>query len=264
MGKIITFLKYSKDFIKHGEFRYILSSIRYILTGKTTRKTRHYKSSLGKFLVRSGTLDFQFANYAYEWNVKKFVYKHLNDCDLFLDVGANIGTYCIIPAIENIRVIAFEPVKSNYDTLVTNIKLNNYENLIDTFPVALGKINNSNANFTLDMINTGASHLTEYSAIAEHVDNPEFENIKIVKFDDLAASLKIDPKARIMMKIDVEGMEPDVLIGATNFIKAHPNILIIIETIHSGKDVLQELISSISNFEFMDIDELNMAAKKIN
>lgn len=263
MGKIVTFLKYSIDFIKYGEFRYILSSIRFILTGKTTRHTRHYKSSLGTFLVRKGTLDFQFANYAYEWNVKKFVYKHIKDYDIFLDIGSNIGTYCIIPAIEGLKVYGFEPVKSNYETLVTNIKLNNFENLVSVYPIALGKTNSS-ANFTLDMVNTGASHLTEYTDIAEYIANPEFEDIEIVKFDDFVEKLNIDPAARIMIKIDVEGMEPDVLIGATNFLKNHPNLLIIIETVHSGRENLQELMSTFANFEFLDIDDLNVGALKIN
>ncbi|PLX02611.1 MAG: hypothetical protein C0595_10105 [Marinilabiliales bacterium] len=263
MVKIITFLRYSIDFIKHGEFRYILSSIRYILTGKTTRKTRYYKSSLGTFIVRKGTLDFQFANYAYEWNVKKFVYKHLKDYDVFLDIGSHIGTYSIISALEGLRVYGFEPVKSNYEALVTNIKLNNFENLISTYPIALGKTNSS-ANFTLDTVNTGASHLTEYNDKAEYIANPEFEDIKIVKFDDFVDNLNIDPIASIMIKIDVEGMEADVLLGATNFIKMHPNLLIIIETVHSGKENIQELLSSLANFEFIEIDDLNIGARKLN
>ena len=262
MGKIKTFIQYTKDFVKHGEYRYILSSIRYVLTGKTTRKTRHYKSSLGKFIVRKGTLDFQFANYAYEWNVKRFVYQHLNDYNVFLDVGANIGTYSIIPAIEGLKVFAFEPVKSNYDALVTNVDLNNYNDLVVTFPLALGKENTS-ANFTLDLVNTGASHLTEYTNIAEIIENPEFEDIEIVRFDDIFKELNIGSGDKVFMKIDVEGMEPDVLIGATNFIKNHANLLVIIETIHSGVDSLKELLSSLAEFEFIEVDELNMAALKI-
>ncbi len=263
MGKIITFLKYSVDFIKHGEFRYILSSIRFVLTGKTTRSTRQYKSSLGKFIVRKGTLDFQFANYAYEANVKKFVYKRLNDYNVFLDIGSNIGTYSIISAIEGIRVHAFEPVKSNYDALVTNIKLNNYEKLITAYPIALGKTN-STANFTLDMVNTGASHLTEYTDIAEVIHNPEFEDIEIVRLDDYVDKLNIKPTDKVFMKIDVEGMEPDVLIGAENFIRNHPNILIMIETVHCGREHIQEVCSGLANFEFLDIDHLNMGARKLN
>ncbi len=262
MGKIITFLKYSVDFIKHGEFRYILSSIRYILTGKTTRKTRYYKSSLGKFIVRKGSLDFQFANYAYEGNVKKFVYKHLNDYDLFLDIGANIGTYSIIPANHGLKVIAFEPVKSNFEALKTNVGLNKLEHLVKLYPLALGAKKRS-ANFTVDLINTGASHLTEYADITEHIENPEFEDIQVVRFDDIVDEMNIGKDEKIFVKIDVEGMEPDVLNGATEFIKNQDNILIIIETIHSGTENLKKLFSSIAEFEFIEIDELNIAARKL-
>ena len=139
MGKIKTFLKYTKDFVKHGEFRYVLSSVKYILTGKTTRKTRYYKSSLGRFLVRKGTLDFQFANYAYEWGVKKFVYEHLKNYNVFLDIGANIGTYSILFAKQGLRGYAFEPVVSNFDAFTTNLKLNDIEDKVTTFPFALGR-----------------------------------------------------------------------------------------------------------------------------
>ncbi len=263
MRKILTFLRYTIDFIKHGEFLYILSSLRIMLTGESKRKTRHYKSSLGKFIVRKGTRDFLFANYAYEPNVKKFVYRHLKDYNLFLDIGSNIGTYSIIPAIEGIKVYAFEPVKSNYNALVTNIKLNNYENLVTTYNVALGN-KNSNANFTLDPVNTGASHLTEYSAINEIITNPGSEDIEIVRFDDIKDKLNIKPTDKVFMKIDVEGMEPDVLLGAKNFIKNHPSIMIMIETIHCGRIKLEEVCNSLTSFEFLDIDELNMGARKLN
>ncbi len=262
MGKIITFLNYTKDFVKHGEFRYILSSIRYILTGKTTRKTRPYKSSLGRFMVRKGTLDFQFANYAYEKNVKRFVYKHLNDYDVFLDVGANIGTYSIISANNGLRAIAFEPVKSNYEAFITNLGLNNLQDTVVTYPLALGKTK-TRANFTLDMVNTGASHLTEYSDITEEIENPEFEDINIVTFDEIFEELNIGRDEKVFMKVDVEGMEPDVLIGAADFIKNHPNILVVIETIHVGRERLEEVFNNLAEFEFLEVDGLNMGARKI-
>ncbi len=261
MGKIKTFLKYTVDFVKHGEFRYILSSIRYVIYGKTTRKTRHYKSSLGKFLVRKGTLDFQFANYAYEWGVKKFVYKHLHDYNVFIDIGANIGTYSILFAKKGLTGFAFEPVVSNFDTFITNLKLNNIEDKVKAFKLALGE-KKRNAQFTFDPINTGASHLTENSDFLEEIANPEIEDIEIVPFDEMLHELNIKSEDKVIMKIDVEGMESDVIIGAKNFIKDHPNLLIVIESVHSGKEELQKVLSGIDNFKFLEVDELNMAAKK--
>ncbi len=263
MGKIITFLRYSVDFVKYGEFRYILSSIRYILTGKTTRKTRYYRSSLGKFIVRKGSLDFQFANYAYEYNVKKFVYKELNKYDVFLDVGANIGTYCIIPALAGLRVYGWEPAHSNFEALKTNIELNNLQDRINIYPYALGAKKGS-ASFTVDTINTGASHLTEYEDKCEHIENPEFEDIEIVRFDDVKKEYKIGTDEKVIMKIDVEGMEIDVINGAEDFIKNQKNLLIIIETIHTGNDNIKNKLDSLGSFDYKEIDNLNLAAFKTN
>lgn len=263
MSKIITFLRYSKDFIKHGEFRYILSSIRYILKGKTTRKSRYYTSSLGKFYVRKGTLDFQFANYAYEWGVKKFVYDNIDNYNVFLDIGANIGTYSILFANKGLTGFAFEPVITNYDALVTNIKLNNIENKVVTFPFALGETKRK-AGFTFDPINTGASHLTANSGFLEEVANPEFVDIDIVTFDSIFDDLNIKTNDRVFVKIDVEGMELQVLKGATDFLKKYPNILIVLESKHSGRNDIKKLLSSIADFEFLDVDDLNMAARKNN
>ncbi len=263
MNKIITFLRYSKDFVKYGEFRYILSSIRYILKGKTTRKSRYYKSSLGEFFVRKGTLDFQFANYAYEWGVKKFVYKHINNYNVFIDIGANIGTYSILLSKKGLVGYAFEPVVSNYEALIKNIKLNKLEGSVTTFPFALGEFKRK-ASFTFDPINTGASHLTENDAFLEEVINPEFVNIDIVPFDDVYKDLNIKKSDRIFIKIDVEGMEPKVILGAKQFLKDYQNILIVLESKHSGRSDIKNILSGIGNFEFLEVDDLNMAARKIN
>jgi len=262
MGKINTFLKYTKDFAKHREYRYIFSSIRYIATGKTTRKSRYYKSSLGKFYVRKGTLDFQFANYAYEWGVKQFVYKHIDNYNIFLDIGANIGTYSILFADKGLKVFAFEPVMSNYKALVKNIKLNNIENKVTTFPFALGA-KKRKAGFTFDPINTGASHLSENDDFLDKVVNPEFVEGQIIPFDEIYEELNIKNNDRVFVKIDVEGMEPDVLKGATKFLTNHTNILIVLESKHSGRDDIKKLLSNIAPFEFLEVDELNMAARKI-
>lgn len=262
MGKIKTFLKYTVDFVKHGEFRYILSSVRYVIKGKTTRKTRYYTSSLGRFLVRKGTLDFQFANYAYEWGVKKFVYKHIHDYDVFIDIGANIGTYSVLFAQKGLTGYAFEPVISNFDAFITNLKLNNIEDKVIAYPLALGE-EKRKAQFTFDPINTGASHLTENSDFLEEISNPEIVDIEIVLFDEILHELNIKPDDKIIMKIDVEGMESDVINGAKSFIKNHPNLLIICESVHSGKEELQKVLSAIGNFEFLEVDDLNMAARKL-
>jgi len=263
MHKIRTFLQYFKDFIKWGEYRYIFTSIKYIFLHKTTSRTQIYRSSLGLFLSRKGTLDFQFANYAYEWGVKKFVYKHLPKCDVFLDVGANIGTYAILLAEKGLHGYAFEPIKSNCDTLRINLILNNLEDKVKLFPVALGAKSHQ-AEFAFDMVNTGASHLSSIQPDDEVPQRERSTISKIVPLDSLMDQIDFKKEDRIFIKIDVEGMEEKVLLGAKKFFQAYPDILIVMESKHSGRERLAQVLNEIGDFEILDVDDLNMGARKIS
>ena len=262
MSKINTFLKYFRDFIKWKEYRYILTSIKFILLRKTTHKSRIYRSSLGTFLVRKGTIDFQFANYAYEWNVKNFVYKNLMNYNVFLDVGANIGTYSILLAGKGLRGYAFEPIQSNYNATRINLILNGLDEKVKVFNVALGS-HKHKAEFAFDVLNTGASHRIGVELMENLGDKEEIIQSNIVPLDDLMTELDIKKEDKIFMKIDVEGMEEEVLMGAGKFLQTFPHIMIVMESVHSGKERLIKVLNEIAPFEILDVDELNMGARKI-
>ncbi len=263
MHKIITFLRYFKDFVKYKEFRYIFTSLKYLLTKRTTSRTQLIKTSLGTFIVRKGTLDFQFANYAYEWPVKQFYYSHYSEYNVFIDIGSNIGTYAILSANDGMRVYAFEPISSNFKALRLNVILNNLENKIMLFPFALGA-KRYKTDFKFDLTNTGASH----KADIEPDDNykPFVEKTleaEVVPLDEIISELDIKLTDRIFMKIDVEGMEVQVLEGARKFLQTYPNILIVMESVHSGREQLTEILQNIDHFEILEVDNLNMGARKI-
>jgi len=257
MGKIITFGRYLIDYIKHGEFLFIFISIKYTLFKKTSCKTRLYKSSLGLFISRKHTIDFMFANYAYEWNVKRFILDHYSDYNIFFDIGANIGTYSFLLAQKKMKCFAFEPVKQTFKALTFNIMLNNLEDEIIAFNFGLGS-NNLVDDFIYVPDNTGASHHAEKGE-----NNQEHINVEIKTLDSLYNSLNLKRDDKILMKIDVEGMETNVIEGAINFLKEFPNILIVMETIHSGEEKIKSLLNSIVDFEYYKIDHFNMAAKKL-
>jgi FkbM family methyltransferase len=263
MDKLVTFLRYSKDFLKFGEYRYIFSSIKYLLLKRTTSRTQIYRSSLGTFLVRKGTLDFQFANYAYEWGVKKFVEANYANYNVFFDIGSNIGTYAIMLAKRGLRTFAFEPVKDNYDAIRVNLILNKLEDKVKVYPVALGS-SRYKTQFAFDLTNTGASHKADienddgYKPLKE-----EIVESQVLPLDDLLDEFNLKKEDKIFMKIDVEGMEANVLNGAKRFLQTFPHILIVMESVHSGKDKLVEVLNQIADFEILEVDDLNMGARKI-
>ena len=67
-----------------------------------------------------------------EWLGGEFIifYNLSKTCDLILDIGANTGIFTLIACAANraAKVIAFEPVASVNERLVTNVILNMFEN----------------------------------------------------------------------------------------------------------------------------------------
>jgi len=263
MHKIITFLRYLKDYLQYGQILLVFASIIYLLTGKAYPKTRLFRGKLGLFLHRKGSLDFQFGNYAYEWSVKQFFLKHYSHYQTFIDVGANMGTYTVMFAKKGLNTIAFEPSASNFKALQINLMLNDLERKVNSFNLGLDD-NDRKASFVFDPVNTGASHLSA----AEYYDpvtdkRGEITEVQLVMLDHIQKKLPLPKEDAVLMKIDVEGMEEHVIKGAKDFIKNRKELLIVMESVHSGEEKLKGLLSEIAEFEFLEVDSLNFAAKKI-
>ncbi len=257
MNKLKIYQKYFYDYIKHREFRFIISAVNYILFKYPGRKTTLIRSQSGIFLSRKGTIDFQFANHAYEWNVKQFILDHYKDYNVFFDVGSNIGTYAILMAKAGMKVIAFEPINENYKAIIINTHLNNLENEISIFNFGLGK-NNQTADFTYNPVNTGASHYS-HSVNGKGIKTTS----KIKSLDTIYKDLGLNKTDKILMKVDVEGMEAEVFEGASEFLGFFPNLFLIFESKLSGLDKVRTVLSKIGEFEYITIDKYNTAARKI-
>lgn len=263
MSKISTFLRYVKDYTRFGEFYFLWHSVKFVLIKRGNPSMRLYKSSLGTFITRKGTLDFQFLNYAYEWDVKRFVLNHYKDYNLFLDIGANVGTYSFLLAGKGMRCHAFEPVKENFNSLRINIQLNKFEDLISIYPFGLGKFT-SEVDFIFESKNTGASHMVD--AYTDYVETKGEIAVKvrseIKTLDSVVSAINFKQEDKILIKIDTEGMEIDVLEGAKHFLTDHPHFLIVMESKHTGAGRIKEYLTALGNFIYIEVDDENMAIMK--
>lgn len=57
--------------------------------------------------------------------------------EIWLDLGANIGTFSLFCLSKNAKVIAFEPEPKNFEILEKNIKFNHFEKNIKIFQQAV-------------------------------------------------------------------------------------------------------------------------------
>jgi len=253
--KFFIFLKYLSDNLSNGEFRLLWISFKYLIVKKTNSTDTVIKTNNGLFYIRKNTIDFKLANSAYEYLVLKKFRSLLSSYNLFIDVGANIGTYSIIAAKKGVKCIAFEPIIANYNSLKKNIQLNHLEELVETVMIGLAE-KAANAKFNYDPLKPGASSIHPIKRTSEIL------NIELKVFDDL--NYVSNATDKILIKIDVEGMELNVLAGMEKLLGIKKDICLIIETKHSGGEEIKKMLNGFGNFRFEIIDEFNMLATKSN
>lgn len=254
--KFFVFWKYLLDNLQNKQWRLIHTSIKYLFFKQSNSKNMIVKSNIGKFFIRKNTIDFKLVNSAYEWFVIRVFKKEIVDADLFVDIGANIGTYSIIAAKEGLLTIAFEPTLSNFNSLLKNIELNKFKHLIKPFRFGLGT-SNTEIEFNINPIKPGASGVNPIKK------NGQKEIVTIKKFDELQIE-EIKTSKNVLVKIDVEGMELDVLNGMKDFIKSTKHLSIIIESKHIGENKIEALLNTYAQFTISTIDRFNTLAYKTN
>ena len=258
LNKLSTYYQYFKEYLRYKDITSIRDAARYELKGLGSKKNRLINCRIGEVHTRKGTNDFQFANYFYEWNVKRFILQNHESYHYFFDIGAGIGEYSMIMNNKGKKVFVFEPLNSSYQIISMNLITNKFQN-IKSFNFGLG---NENIQTTLlvNPVNTGSSHFIKPGETIAANYRPEKAEMR--KLDDIMPDLHIDFGEPILIKIDVEGMETEVLKGAINFLKKCNHVMLVLEDTHSDFKTIEETLESIGNFETGRVDDLNIYAVK--
>lgn len=161
----------------------------------------------------------------YELQMLNDIRKRVPQAGVFVDCGANIGNHSVYfgAICKASKVYAFEPMKETYNKiLLKNIILNELEDTIVGYNIALGKKNANGKLIVQDTKNLGTSTVQECLK----------GDIVIRKLDDIVfADNDRGLRGIDLIKIDVEGMELDVLRGAKKVInKFSPLLYIEIQT----------------------------------
>lgn len=142
--------------------------------------------------------------------------------DLFIDVGANAGSYTLLACgVNGARGVAYEPVPATYERLVANVRLNGLEARVRCVNKAVGDKAGQLAFMTDSDTTNRALRAGDHAASQSIVEVTLLDS-------DLADA---EPTA---LKIDVEGYETPVLLGASRLL-AKPSLLcVIVELNGSG------------------------------
>lgn len=147
----------------------------------------------------------------YVLNVLK---RYLKRESVFVDVGANIGFFSLYASNICNKVIAFEPVSVLHNQFTSSITKNGIKN-IDLRMKACGA-RSSHMKIELMRGNMGASSFVRNSGNVY-----ESKIVEVVTLDSCIGNQVID-----LIKIDVEGFEPEVFNGAKKIIRRCKPIIV--------------------------------------
>lgn len=150
-----------------------------------------------------------------------FLLHFLQPKDLFVDVGANIGSFTILASAEKqAKTIAIEPVPSTFQCLLDNVRLNDL-------------------NAKVELVNKGISsrqgklyftkNFDSINHVSKQYSNEDIE-VEVSTLDTV-----VNFRSPILIKIDVEGYEYEVIQGGENTLGNKNLKAIIIELVGLGK-----------------------------
>ena len=164
----------------------------------------------------------------------------LDEHDVVVDIGANVGFYSCLAALRRKRVVAFEPSRRNLKFLFHNLWLNQCSDT-EVFPMGLGS-------------HTGLTEMFGFGGTASFIegwgqsDQRSAELVPVTTLDTVLGDRFAGE--RLLIKMDVEGTELDVLHGASMTLHREPKPTWLVEVMRGN-----DLIPGGTNQRFADTFE---------
>ena len=184
-----------------------------------------------KLIVRPGETGLTGNIYCglHEFEDMSYVLHVLNSEDLFVDVGANVGSYTLLACgVKGARGYAFEPVPETFSRLQENLRINRLDIKVRAFNMGLAD-------------KDGVLSFTTEQGCVNHVVTDEDKSGKCLQVEVLTLDTALEGESPCVIKIDVEGFEAQVISGA--------HMVLSNESLHS---VVMELNGSESRYGFSE------------
>jgi len=181
----------------------------------------------------------------FEKNEYDYFRKAISKADIFINVGANIGYYVSAALHLNKTVIAFEPDINNFSLLQKNIQLSDNTDKCLLLNMGVGSKWD-----TLKIFHaaTGSSFIKGWA----NNSSLFYNEVGIVRLDDFHWS----NYNNLLFLVDVEGFESEVVLGATEIIKADISQTWIIEIMTTDEYIIDNSLPK-NQFKLLNVFKNN-------
>lgn len=153
----------------------------------------------------------------HEYADMSFLLHLLKPGDLFVDVGANIGSYTVLASgVCGARTVAIEPDPGAARHFARNVAVNGLESRVDLKLTAVG------AEVGMIAFTTGLDTMNRVAAAGDR----NAQTVPLARLDDL-----LDDCAPVLIKMDVEGFETQALSGADDTLGSPSLVAVMLETV---------------------------------
>jgi FkbM family methyltransferase len=155
-------------------------------------------------------------NAGYEPPTRDLIERTLRRGDLFVDVGAHWGFFTLQAATHpagEIEVVAFEPELMNATILTENIDRNRLSNAVAVCAAC------GDEHKLAPLVTNSTMRHCIYGADTRFDGREPSKWVSVVPLDGALARFRKLAGRRLIMKIDSEGLEPDIVAGAAGLLK---------------------------------------------
>ena len=172
-----------------------------------------------------------------EYDIEDF---EINVNDTVIDIGAHIGLFSLLVSqlCKTGKILSFEPVRENFDLLVSNLKLNHIENVLP-FNMAVSK--------NLDKLNLFLND--DQSAHSIFPKSSESISVESTSLQKIFEENKISSCK--LLKLDCEGAEYEIIDSLpSEYLNKIQNIVMEYHSADTKPELVKNLILKIKNAGF--------------
>ena len=192
------------------------------------------ETDYGNFIIDENDLIGLFIKELKCWEKHLYeIYSNIIDKEYYcIDAGANLGFHSIQFGRLGKKVYSFEPQRYIFNQLCTNILLNGLDNTIESFRLGLGEIQEKKQMWNIEhenwvgegRYNWGGRGIIQDNLDKERAFNNEYREEDII---DVIPLDSLDIPKCDLLKIDIQGYEYYMLVGAKNLLNNFKPIILL-------------------------------------